>query len=348
MDNSSPSVAIIYHPVFLTHDTGAHPETAARLVRVEHYLRARALWTQDNQLTPSPAPERYLLGVHSAAYLRRLERLCSQGGGVLSPDPTIASPRSYEAALHAAGAGLTAVDLLCAPRPRRSFALLRPPGHHAERAEALGFCLLNNVAVAALYARQRYGVGRVLIVDFDVHHGNGTQNRFYDDGDVLYVSTHQSPLYPGTGALHDTGHGAGSGANVNLPLPPKTGEAGFARVIAEVVVPAARRFRPQLILVSAGYDAHWRDPLAELRLSVANYGALARTLGDLANELCEGRIAFLLEGGYDLEVLPLAVAATLDGLDGRPVADPLGPDPSPEPEADVAHLITTARGLHGL
>ncbi|MHB1133059.1 MAG: histone deacetylase family protein [Chloroflexota bacterium] len=348
VDICGRSPAIIYHPLFLAHDTGAHPETAARLVRVRRHLEARGLWSANNEVTPGPAPEQWLLKVHSADYLRSLQSLCARGGGILTLDPTVASPRSYEAALYAVGAGLRAVDLLYGATPRPSFALVRPPGHHAERDQALGFCLLNNVAVAAEYARDRYRAERIMIVDFDVHHGNGTQNHFYGDGSVLYVSTHQSPLYPGTGLLQEIGQGAGRGANINLPLPPLTGDEGFATIVGEVLVPAARRFRPQLVLVSAGFDGHWRDPLAELRLSVKGYGAAVAVLCELAAGMCAGRIAFLLEGGYDLDVLPLAVAATLDVMAGQSVDDPLGPAPNPGVEPRLDTLVATARRLHAL
>ena len=338
---------IIYHPVFLEHDTGRHPERAARLVAVQEHLVATDRWRIDTVLAPAPVSLEWLLKVHDAEYVRALERFCVDGGGSLDLD-TVISPRSFEAALHAVGAGLLSVDLLLASKPRSSFALVRPPGHHAEPGEARGFCLFNNVAVAAVYALERYGAQRVLIVDYDVHHGNGTQDIFYRDGRVLYFSTHQSRLYPGSGRLDESGAGAGAGCNINLPLPAHTGDAGYLRSFREVLVPAARRWRPDLVLVSAGYDAHWRESLAEMRLSVAGYAALVSELWDLAEELCERRIAFLLEGGYDSQVLASAVAATLDICSGLTADDPLGPAPRPATEPDVSSVIATARRLHAL
>jgi acetoin utilization deacetylase AcuC-like enzyme len=338
---------VIYHPIFLEHDTGGHPERAARLVAIQEHLVSTGVWRQELVREPAAVPLDWLLRVHDAQYVRAVERFCAGGGGFLNLD-TVVSPRSFDAALHATGAGLMSVDLLLASEPRSSFALVRPPGHHAEPSEALGFCLFNNVAVAAGYALERYGVQRVLIVDFDVHHGNGTQDVFYRDARVLYFSTHQSPLYPGSGRVDETGAGAGVGCNVNLPLPANTGDAGYLRTFREVLVPLARRWRPDLVLVSAGYDAHWREPLAEMRMSVSGYASLVAELRDLAQELCGGRIALLLEGGYDPRALALGVAATMDTLSYLAVDDPLGPAPGLGTEPDVSGIIATARRLHEL
>ena len=339
--------AIIYHPLFLGHDTGEHVESATRLSTLEQALRGSGWWRRDAVLAPSSAPLEWLQRVHAPSYIASVERLCSRGGGFLDLD-TVVSPGSYRAAFLAAGSGLLAVDLLLASEPRPSFALVRPPGHHAERAKAMGFCLFNNIAVAATYALERYGCERLLIVDFDVHHGNGTQDAFYGDGRVLYFSTHESPLYPGTGRLAETGEGAGAGANFNLPLPAGVGDAGHLLAFQEVLLPAARRFRPQLILVSAGYDGHWRDPLAQMALTITGYGQLVGTLRDLAAELCDGRLALFLEGGYDLQALAQGVVGSLDALAGRPVQDSLGPAPWRAGEPNVASIVAPARRLHAL
>ena len=347
VENTGRRPAIIYHPIFLEHDTGAHPERAARLVAIRQHLEAKGIWADDEVLRPGPVPLEWLFKVHDPKYVLALEAFCADGGGYLDVD-TVASPRSYEAALHAVGAGLLGVDLLFASPPQPSFALVRPPGHHARSGEAMGFCLFNNIAVAAVYALERYGAKRVLAVDFDVHHGNGTQETFYRDPRVLYFSTHQSPHYPGTGRLEETGAGAGVGCNVNLPLPARTGDEGYLKSFREVLVPVARRGRPEAILVSAGYDGHWREPLADMRLTVTGFGAMVGVLRDLADELCEGRIAFLLEGGYDQEALALAVAATLDSAAGLPVDDPLGPPAWPSRESDLSAIIATARRLNAL
>ncbi len=339
---------IIYDPIYLEHDTGDHPERARRLSHTLEVLREKGLLDELGVLAPPPVQWEWLARVHRPDYIRFIERVCASGGGILTLDPTPVSTRSYEAALYAAGAGLLAVDLLCAAEPRPAFALVRPPGHHAVPDRALGFCIFNNVAIAATYALVHYGVPRVLIVDFDVHHGNGTQDIFYEEPRVLYFSVHQSPLYPGTGSVDETGAGPGEGTNVNVPLPPWTGDAGYLEAFREVLAPAAHRFRPTLILVSAGYDGHWRDELAAMRLSVAGFASLVEVIKGLAADLCEGRVTFLLEGGYDLDALAYGVAATLDVLLGGQVVDPLGPGPSGGRQADVSRIIAVARQIHGL
>jgi acetoin utilization deacetylase AcuC-like enzyme len=232
-------------------------------------------------------------------------------------------------------------------RVNNAFALVRPPGHHAMPGHGMGFCLFGNVAVAAQAARQDRGLERVLIVDFDVHHGNGTQAMFEEDPAVCFISTHQYPYYPGTGAAREVGRGAGQGTVVNIPLSPGAGDRVFQQVYQQVVIPVARRFAPDLVLVSAGFDAHWDDPLAGLGLSLGGYAWITRTLVELAAELCGGRIVFTLEGGYHLEVLSHAVLNSFHALLGEAVVeDPLGPSHGSEP--DVAEYIVALRRLHGL
>ena len=228
---------------------------------------------------------------------------------------------------------------------------MRPPGHHATAQQALGFCLFNNVAIAARHALNHLGVERTLIADFDVHHGNGTQDAFYTEPRVLYFSVHQSPLYPGTGRIGERGTGRGEGANINVPLPPGCGDEEYGRVFDEVLAPAARRFQPQLILVSAGYDAHWGEMLASMQMTVAGFARMAGTLKGIAQELCQGRLVFTLEGGYHLPALAAGVRATLEVLLGSPEApDPLG---GPRPGRggmnidDILHQVKAAHGLGG-
>ena len=227
-------------------------------------------------------------------------------------------------------------------------ALVRPPGHHAERARGMGFCLFNNIAVAAQAALDEFGLQRILIFDWDVHHGNGTQDIFYGSPNVLFMSTHQYPHYPGTGDWREAGAGAGAGYTVNMPLPAGVGDEGFARLLAEVVIPVVERFKPELILVSAGYDAHWRDPLAGLHLSLAGFWRLVEGIKGLADRLCGGRIAVMLEGGYDLKVLSQGVADTCRALlgDDAPGEDTIGPSKWPEPSLD--RLMAGLRKLHNL
>jgi acetoin utilization deacetylase AcuC-like enzyme len=229
-----------------------------------------------------------------------------------------------------------------------AFCALRPPGHHATPSRAMGFCLFNQVAIAAEHLIARRGLERVALLDFDVHHGNGTQEAFYRRGDVLYVSTHQYPFYPGTGHYRETGEGPGTGATVNLPLPQGAGDGDIRRVVEEVAAPVVRRFRPQFVLVSAGYDAHYADPLAGLELSVDGYGWLMETAKGLAEELCDGRLVCVLEGGYHLTALPWGVRRTVEILLGvEPAPDPLGPR-SPGARFDLDELVATYRETHGL
>jgi acetoin utilization deacetylase AcuC-like enzyme len=255
---------------------------------------------------------------------------------------TYTTSGSWEAAQLAAGAAVTAVEAVVTGRVSNAFALVRPPGHHATPTQPMGFCLLNNIAIAAHYALDTLRIERVAIVDFDVHHGNGTQDCFYDDGRVFFCSTHAWPLYPGSGDMNEVGAEDGYGATLNLPLPHGTGDKGFQLLYDEVVLPALRRFSPELILVSAGYDAHWDDPLGPLTLTIDGYTALTQRLARLAGEICGGRIALVLEGGYSLPALAGGVVASLRVLLGHePLADPLGPAAAAEPDVStlVAHIL---------
>jgi acetoin utilization deacetylase AcuC-like enzyme len=253
-----------------------------------------------------------LTAVHPQSHVDSIRDVSEAGGGAFDPD-TIASAGSYEAALHAAGGAVAMVDALLGGQARVAFAGLRPPGHHAEPAVAMGFCLFNNVAVAARHAIDTHDLERVFIFDWDVHHGNGTNDVFHADPRVLFASIHQSPLYPGTGALSDVGEGAGEGFSINLPVPPGSGEDVWLSLVDHVLMPVALEFEPQLVLVSAGFDAHRMDPLADCRLEVGSFAQMALHVRALAERL-EVPVGGVLEGGYDLDALALSVAATLEAL----------------------------------
>jgi acetoin utilization deacetylase AcuC-like enzyme len=247
----------------------------------------------------------------------------------------------------AAGGAIRAVDAVLDGEAESAFALIRPPGHHAPPDQPMGFCLFNNIAIAARHALTRPGVERVLIVDFDVHHGNGTQDVFYSDPSVLFISSHQSPLYPYTGAAEEIGEGPGRGFNINLRLPALAGDQAFDRLAAEIIGPAADRFQPHLVLASAGFDAHWLDPLAGLQLSLRGYERLTRGLLDVAGRHCGGRLVLCLEGGYHLPALSggvVTVVRTLMGETGMP--DSLGPAPRPEP--DIQASLARFKAIHQL
>jgi len=299
----------LHHPSSLEHDTGDHPENAGRIIAIERELAGRDWLGYEREQAPAVSREA-LEAVHPDAYVERIAEVSERGGGMLDAD-TIASSRSFDAALHSAGGAVRAVQALTSREAEVTFCALRPPGHHAEAARAMGFCLFNNIAVAARHALDELGARKVLILDWDVHHGNGTNDIFYDTDRVLYASLHQSPLYPGTGSLADNGTGAGEGFTVNLPVPPGSGHDEWLSLFEHVVVPIARAYEPDLLLVSAGFDAHRDDPLANCSLTEDSYAALASGMRALSLEL-QAPLGFTLEGGYDLRALAGSVAATME------------------------------------
>jgi acetoin utilization deacetylase AcuC-like enzyme len=301
----------ISHPASLGHETGTHPECAARITAIETQLEA-AGWLGFERRS-APRIERELLEqVHLREYVSVLEAFCERGGGAIDAD-TIVSPGSWEAALRAAGGAVALVDELLGGSARTGFAAGRPPGHHAEAGRAMGFCLFNNVALAATHALRGHGLERVLILDWDVHHGNGTNDLFHSSAQVLYISIHQSGLFPGSGAVSDQGAGAGTGFTLNLPVPPGSGDDVFCALVDQRVLPLARSYEPQLVLISAGYDAHADDPLADCRMSEVGYATMTASLRALCEEL-EAPLGAVLEGGYALDALARSVAATLAEL----------------------------------
>ncbi len=309
-------------------------------------LQTSGLLARLTHIPARPASREELTRVHRAGYVDQVQAISERGGGHLDPD-TYTNADSYQAALEAAGGLIEATFAVIDGQVNNAFALVRPPGHHAMPGRGMGFCLFGNVAIAAEAARLDRGLDRVLIVDYDVHHGNGTQAMVEDDPTVCFVSTHQYPYYPGTGAAEETGRGAGRGSVVNVPLSTGAGDEVFQKLYQQVVIPVARRFGPDLILVSAGFDAHWDDPLAGLGLSLGGYAWIGRTLVSLAEELCGGRIVFTLEGGYHLDVLSHGVLNTFHVLLGDDaVEDPLGPSRWSEP--DATDYLASLRRLHGL
>jgi acetoin utilization deacetylase AcuC-like enzyme len=308
--------ALLRSPRFLDHDTGDHVENAVRLPAIDAELERQDLIAGRPDLAFGPADIADVERVHNPWYVEAIERAAENGGGWLDHD-TYLSPASFDVAMLAAGAAVAAVDAALDGTVARSFAIVRPPGHHATPERGMGFCLLNNVAIAAAHALAR-GLTRVLVVDWDVHHGNGTQDAFYATDQVLFFSVHQYPFYPGTGAADETGIGKGEGYTINVPLPAGQRDETYLRLFDERLLPAARRYRPELILISAGYDAHAHDPLGGMRLTESGFAALAERLSTLAADLADNRLIAVLEGGYDPLALARSVAATLRVLDGEP------------------------------
>jgi acetoin utilization deacetylase AcuC-like enzyme len=307
--NEMAAPLLLRHPSSREHDTGAHPERVERIVAIERALEERDWlgW----EVRESPEVEREaLLAVHPASYVDAIAGACAAGGGALDVD-TIVSAGSYEAALHAAGGAVGVVDALLGDGRRVGASLHRPPGHHALSSRAMGFCLFNNVAVAARRALDRWGAERVLIVDLDVHHGNGTNDIFHADPDVLFVSIHESPLYPGTGPASDRGSGPGEAFTVNLPVPGGSGDAVWCSLVEHVAVPLGLEYEPGIVLLSAGFDAHVRDPLGSCMVTREGYERMAASLRALADDLGVP-MGIVLEGGYDLVALTESLVGTLE------------------------------------
>src|SRR5215470_14534349 len=296
---------LVTHEACFGHDPGRmHPESPARLKAILAALEAPEFAALERRAAP-PAQVEQIARVHAQLYVDRVLKAIPTSGYVGFDPDTIVSPGSGEAALRAAGAVTAAVDAVVTGEARNAFCAVRPPGHHAEAARAMGFCLFNNVAVGAAHARAAHGLRRVAVVDFDVHHGNGTQHMFERDAELFYASTHQWPHYPGTGAAEETGVG-----NIcNVPLAPMAGSREFRAAMSEIVLPALRYFRPDMLLISAGFDAHAADPLASLRLTEADFAWATAALAAIAAEFCGGRIVSTLEGGYDLPALAASAAA---------------------------------------
>ena len=301
-------VGFVYDPRYLGHEMGrSHPESPERLRTICAQLQSSGTWSRLHQLTPRRAERQWVELIHDASYVDSLERR-SPANGYASLDPdTSMSPGTLEAAFLATGGALAAVDAMMNGDIDQAFCAIRPPGHHAEADRAMGFCFFNTVAIAARYIQQHYGVQRVLIVDWDVHHGNGTQHAFYDDASVMFFSTHQFPYYPGTGRATETGEGQGKGLTINVPFSGGQGDDEYREVFQKVLVPAADTFQPEFVLISAGFDAHRDDPLASMDLTEQGYAELTRIVASIAKNFSGGRILACLEGGYHLQALAKSV-----------------------------------------
>ncbi|MFP3895838.1 MAG: histone deacetylase [Anaerolineales bacterium] len=338
------NVGYVYDPIFLEHDTGDHPERAKRLLAIMQRLDDAGLLEKMKAIKAEKASFEDLTRIHSPSLIEQIREMAESGGQAFDPD-TFVSRGSYQAALYAAGGTIAAMREVLHGLDG-AYALVRPPGHHATRTRAMGFCLFNNLAIAAAWALANKYVSRIAIVDFDVHHGNGTEQAFEQNPDVLYVSLHQHPLFPGTGDWRSTGSKDGLNTCVNIPLPAQTGDAGYRQAFQRLVIPAVRRFEPDIILSSAGYDAHWADPLGWMLLSLSGYRYMADALAQLARELCDGRIVYTLEGGYDLSVLSHGVATTIAAILDVPYEDVIGP--AEQRETPVESILSPIANWHRL
>ena len=309
---SKSKTGFVCHDIYLEHKTTpGHPESPRRLAAITERLKAGGLDAQLVHLAPEPAPEKWLRTIHDARYIERARRACAEGDAILDTGDNPISTKSYDAAVMAAGGVLTAVDAVMEGRVANAFCAVRPPGHHALADRAMGFCMFNNVAIGTRYVQQQYDLAKVLIVDWDVHHGNGTQATFYDDPSVLYFSVHQYPFYPGTGTESETGRGKGLNTTINVPLPAGSDDSDYLEAFEKKLRPAAVAFAPDFVFVSAGFDAHENDTLGGMRVTTDCFGKLTRIVKGIAEQFCKGRIVSVLEGGYGLEDLAASVETHL-------------------------------------
>ncbi|HAG08671.1 MAG TPA: histone deacetylase [Desulfotomaculum sp.] len=303
----------VFDPLYLEHKAAMHPECPERLERIMAKIKETKILDHLQNIPPRPAAVEEITLVHDYRYVEKVKETCARGGGYLDPD-TYTSRQSYDAALLAAGGALAAVDAVMAGNIKNIFALIRPPGHHALPERAMGFCLFNNIAITARYLESKYSLKKILIIDWDVHHGNGTEHIFYNESKVLYFSTHQSWFYPGTGWAEAVGQGEGEGFTVNVPLKSGTGDQEYEAVFRQILYPIAMAYQPEFILISAGQDAHHSDPIGGMYLTTRGYEKMTAIVKEIAQRCCNERIVILLEGGYNLEGQAQSVAAVFNTL----------------------------------
>ncbi len=337
---------IVYDEIFLKHNQPGHPENAKRLESIMVVLKEKGLHNKVEFAKTRQAEIKEILLCHSEQYVLYLKTFCEKGGGYLDPD-TYSNEYSFKSAAVVLGSIIDLTNAVIKGELKNGFALVRPPGHHALSNKSMGFCLFGNISIAATAALIQPGVNKVAIVDFDVHHGNGTQALVADNPNILFISTHQYPFYPGTGSLREIGKGEAEGTVVNIPLPSGAGDSAFKSVYEKIVVPSLDNFNPDMILVSAGYDAHQDDPLANLSLSLSGFNWISGKLVEAAEKKCSGKIIFFLEGGYNLKVLAAGVTNSICALMGEEAyEDSIGGSNIEEP--DISNLIGELKQIHGL
>jgi len=336
----------VFDSMYLKHTQSGHPESADRLNAIMNKLEKDNLFSSVERVEIRKATLDEIMFCHIRDYIDRVEQTSREGGGYLDPD-TYTNQFTYDAAILAAGGLIELTDSVLKGKLKNGFALVRPPGHHSLSGRGMGFCIFGNAAIAAKFALQNSSINKVAIVDIDVHHGNGTQTLVADDPDILYVSTHQYPFYPGTGSIREIGSRDAKGTLLNVPLEQGVGDNGYKKLYDEIISPKLLNFQPDLIIVSAGYDAHWDDPLANMALSLSGYSWISKELINVAEEVCDSRIVFTLEGGYNLEALSCGVSNSIKALMSRnDFEDTLG---SPErKETDVNRLVNEIKSIHSL
>lgn len=340
------TTTFIYDSLFLEHDSPGHPESSERLLTIIRELKKQRLLERMYRLHTREATPEELQLCHSPEHISVVKGETGVLNGIIGPDAYI-NPSSWKCAVKAVGSLIDLSSKVAKGEIQNGFAFVRPPGHHALKNTAMGFCLFNNVAIAAKALMKNKFAQKVAIVDFDVHHGNGTQAMTQSDPDILFISSHQYPFYPGTGAIYETGEGEGKGSVINIPLSYHAGDKAARAVYNEIVWPALRRFQPDIILVSAGYDAHWKDPLAQLLFSASTFTWLSQQLVAISEELCQGKIVFTLEGGYHLQSLAESAANSVKALLGKDdFIDNIGD--APYPESEIGGLVDELKEIHGL
>ena len=318
-------LCIFYPEGHEAHNEAGHPERPERVESIRKAFQDADIWEKGRLISPLQVSQELLENVHTPEYLSLLERTCRRGGH-LDAD-TYVTQASWKLALNAAGGAAAVINSVWNRESSTGIGLTRPPGHHAMRGQGMGFCLLNNISIGAEHLLKECGASRVAIVDLDLHHGNGTQDIFWFRKDVFFISTHQSPLYPGTGSMVERGAGEGLGFTANFPLPPGSGDRAFHTVMDEAVLPLLERYHPEILLISYGFDTHWSDPLGYLLLSAGGYAGLIDKLRQFAQAYCNGKIALILEGGYDLNAAAICTVGVANALQGKPWVDSLGPSP---------------------
>jgi len=313
--STAASTGFVYHEDYLKHDTGNHPESAERLRAIMRKLKEAGITEKMQIIVPLKASKEQIQYVHADEYIKKVKAMCRGGGGMLDLDTPVCRD-TYEIALLSAGGVIKAVDEVMDESNdlMRIFALIRPPGHHATSNKGMGFCIFNNIAIAAEHLKRKYGIKRVLIADWDVHHGNGTQELFFDDPSVLYFSTHQYPHYPGTGWMDEVGKGEGEGYTVNVPLPAGVDDIGYLYALNNILAPIAMDFNPEFLLVSVGFDAHSADPLASMNVTSRGFGLFTDVIKEIAEENSKGRIVMALEGGYNLDAIAKSTLSVFNSL----------------------------------